>query len=74
MKEKKTIENNIKITAINRKSKKNVFTEEVNKIALSANDGKRIQAIYSLETYAYWTSKNLICKNEEVKYNNIIKQ
>ena len=45
--------------------KNNVFTGEVNKIALSANDDKRIQSIDSLETYAYETSKDLVCKKEE---------
>ena len=37
-----------------------VFTEEINKIALSSNDDKRIQPIDSLETYAYGTSKDLV--------------
>ena len=50
------------------------MTEEVYKIALSANDDKRIQSIDSIETYAYGTSKELIYKNEEIKLNNIIKQ
>ena len=31
----------------------NVFTEEMNKIALSSNDDKRIQSIYSTETYIW---------------------
>ena len=35
---------------------------------------KRIQSIYSIETYAYGTSKDLVCKKEEIKCNNIIKQ
>ena len=35
-----------------RSQKHNVFTEEVNKITLSANDHKRIQSIDSVETYA----------------------
>ena len=30
----------------------NVFTEEINKIALSSNDDKRMQSIDSIETYA----------------------
>ena len=54
--------------------KHSVFTEEVKKIALSANNDKRIQSIDSVETYAYETSKILICKKEETKFNNIIKQ
>ena len=40
----------------------NLFTKEVNNIALSANDDKRIQSIVSIETYPYWTTKNLLCK------------
>ena len=28
----------------------NVFTEEINKIALSSNDDKRMQSLYSIET------------------------
>ena len=40
----------------------NVFTEEVNKVALNANNGKRRQSIDSIETYAYGTSKDLVHK------------
>ena len=50
----------------------NVFTAEVDKIALSANDDKRIQSIDLRETYAYgWSKDILIIK--EIKCNNIIK-
>ena len=52
----------------------NVFTEEINKIALSSNDDKRMQSIDSIETYAYGTNKDLVCKEEEIKCSNIIKQ
>ena len=37
----------------------NVFTEVINKIALSANDDKRILAIDSMETYRYGTNKDV---------------
>ena len=32
-----------------------------------------MQSIDSIETYAYWTSKDLVCKKEEIKCNNLIK-
>ena len=51
----------------------NVFTEKINKIALSSNDDKRMQSIDSIKTYAYGTSKNLISEKEEIKCNNILK-
>ena len=41
------------------------FTEEINNTALCPNDNKRIQLIDSAETYAYGTSKDLICKKEK---------
>ena len=52
----------------------NVFTEEINKIALSSSDDKRMQSIDSIETYAYGMSKDLICKKEKIKRISIIKQ
>ena len=33
-----------------------------------------IDSIDSIETYAYGTSKDLVCKKEKTKCNNIIKQ
>ena len=52
----------------------NVFTEEINKIALSSNDDKRMQSIDLIETYPYGTSKDLVSKKEEIKGSNMIKQ
>ena len=40
------------------------LTEEMNKVALSANDDKRIQSMDLVETHAYTISKDLICKKE----------
>ena len=51
-----------------------MFTEKINKIALSSNDDKRIQSTDSIETCAYRTSKDLVRKKEEIKCNNTIKQ
>ena len=42
-----------------------VFTEIINKIALSSNDNKRMRSIDSIGTYGYGTSKDLICKKEK---------
>ena len=52
----------------------NVFTEEINKIALSSNDDKRMQSIDSIETYPYGTSKDLVSEIKLIKCNNIIKR
>ena len=51
----------------------NVFTEEINKIALSSNYDKRMQSIDSIKTCAYGTTKDWISEKEEIKRNNIIK-
>ena len=51
----------------------NVFTEVINKIALSSNDDKRMRSIDSTETYAYGTNKDLISMKEKIKGNDIIK-
>ena len=37
-----------------------------NQIALIANDDKRVQSIDLIETYAYGTSKNLVCKKKRL--------
>ena len=51
-----------------------VFTEEINKIALSSNDDKRMQSIDSIETHAYGMSKDILCKKEKNRLINIIKR
>ena len=33
-----------------------------------------MQSVDSIETYAYETNKDLICKKEKIKHNSIIKQ
>ena len=52
----------------------NVFTEEINKIALISNDGKRMQSIDSIKTYAYGTSKDVVNEKEMIKCNSIMKR
>ena len=41
-----------------------VYTEEVNKIALSSNDDKRIQTFDKVTTYPYGTYVFKVCENE----------
>ena len=42
----------------------NVYTQEVNKIALSSNDDKSLQNYYGITTYSYGTSAVKVCKTE----------
>ena len=49
-------------------------TEEVNKIALSSNDEKRLLTFDGIEIYPYGTIPYMVCKNEmlTVKNTNIL--
>ena len=51
----------------------NVFTEGINKIALISNDDKRIKSTDLVETSAYGTSNDQICKKKH-KYNNTMQK
>ena len=42
----------------------NLYTEEINKIALSSNDGKRLQTSDRVTTYPYGANANKVCENE----------
>ena len=57
-----------------RSKKLNVFPEEVDKIALSASDGKRVQSVSSIKTCACGKSKDLANEKEGIQCNNIVKQ
>ena len=50
----------------------NVFTKEISKIALNANDYERMKSIYSVETYVFGLSKDLVSEKDEIKCNSII--
>ena len=41
-----------------------VYTEEVNKIALSSNDDKSLKTFDGIEAYPYGTNAFKVCKNE----------
>ena len=42
----------------------NVYTKEINKIALSGNDDKRLQTFDRIASYPYRTSAGKVCKTE----------
>ena len=42
----------------------NVYTEEVNKIALNSNDDKRLQTFDRVTTYPYGTNAIKVCESE----------
>ena len=47
-----------------------VYTEEVNKTALSSNDDKRIQTFDRVTTYPYGTNVFKVCENEMLLKKN----
>ena len=49
-----------------------VYTEEVNKIALSSNDDKRIQTFDKITKFPYGTNIFKICENEILSKNKFI--
>ena len=49
-----------------------VYAEEVNKIALSSNDDKRIQTFDKATTYPYGTNVFKVCENEMLLKNKWI--
>ena len=55
----------------------NVYTEEVNKIALSSNDDKRIQTFDKVTTYSFGTNAFMVCRkknrSEMDDYSSILK-
>ena len=42
----------------------NVYTEQINKMALSSNDDKRLQIFDKITTYPYGTNAFKVCKSE----------
>ena len=48
-----------------------VYTEEVNNIALSSNDDKRLQTFDGITTYPYGTHVFEICENEMLMVKNL---
>ena len=42
----------------------NLYTEEINKIALRSNDDKRLKTFDRITSYPYGTSAGKVCKSE----------
>ena len=49
----------------------NLYTEEVNKIALYSNDDKRLQTYVRITSYPYGTRAGKVCKAENLSKVNI---
>ena len=50
-----------------------LYTEEVNKIALSSNDDKRFQTFYKVTTFPYGTNVFKVCESEMLsKINGVL--
>ena len=41
-----------------------IYTEEINKIALSSNDDKRMQTFDKVTTYPFGTNAFMVCEGE----------
>ena len=51
----------------------NAYTEQINKIALSSNDDKKLQTLDKIITYPYGTKAFKVCKSEMLsKYKQSI--
>ena len=48
------------------------YTDEVNKVALSNNDDKRIQTSNGIETYRYGTNTFKVCESEMLNNKKLI--
>ena len=61
----------LKSQQIFKSEKHDLYTEEVNKIALSCNDDKRLQTFDRITSYPYGTSTCKVCKTELLSKVNI---
>ena len=50
----------------------NIYAEEINKIALSSNDDKRLQTSGRIKTYPYGTNAFKVCESEMLMVKRLI--
>ena len=50
----------------------NIYTEEINKIALSSNDDKRLETSDRITTYSYVTNPFKVCESEMLMVKRLI--
>ena len=50
---------------------RNIYTEEINKIAQSSSDDKRLQTFDRITSYPYGTNAGRVCETPLLKYVNI---
>ena len=54
-----------------------MYTEEINKVALSSNDNKRVQTFNRVTTFPHRTRDFKVCEDENVRkakeYSNVYK-
>ena len=50
----------------------NIYTEEINKVALSSNDDKRLQTSDRIKTYPYGTNASKVCESEMLMVKRFI--
>ena len=50
----------------------NIYAEEINKIALSSNDDKRLQTSDRIKTYPYETNAFKVCESEMLLVKRLI--
>ena len=59
------------MTPLTKEERHDVYTEEINKIALSSNDDKRLQTFDRITSYPYGASAGKACKTELLSKVNI---
>ena len=62
----------LKLQQIFKSDCRNVYTEQINKIARSSNDDKRLQTFDKVTTYPYGTNAFKVCESEMMMVRSIM--